>query len=312
MKIVILGAGALGSFVACRLSLIGNDVTLVDVIPELIETINSQGGFIYEDSTGSVLVKLKASSYDELENDMDLVILLTKTMHSESAIESIRPHLGSNTYFMTLQNGLGNIERIEKYVPIERIIVGTTLGESNPVAPGHIFTSGSAPTSIMSADGIMNSMVQNVCDMFNEAGIQTSIEENIMASIWEKVAFNCATNTMASVCRLCDKYTLGTCETQELSFKIAHKVCMVANMIGIYANEEKVVEKLTTSWKIRGDHFPSMAQDVFSKRKTEIEAINGAVYNKALELGVDVPYVETMYRLVRCIEQNYQHQYLDR
>ena len=312
MKIVILGAGALGSFVACRLSLIGNDVTLVDVIPELIETINSQGGFIYEDSTGSVLVKLKASSYDELENDMDLVILLTKTMHSESAIESIRPHLGSNTYFMTLQNGLGNIERIEKYVPIERIIVGTTLGESNPVAPGHIFTSGSAPTSIMSADGIMNSMVQNVCDMFNEAGIKTSIEENIMASIWEKVAFNCATNTMASVCRLCDKYTLGTCETQELSFKIAHKVCMVANMIGIYANEEKVVEKLTTSWKIRGDHFPSMAQDVFSKRKTEIEAINGAVYNKALELGVDVPYVETMYRLVRCIEQNYQHQYLDR
>lgn len=312
MKIVILGAGALGSFVACRLSLIGNDVTLVDVIPELIETINSQGGFIYEDSTGSVLVKLKASSYDELENDMDLVILLTKTMHSESAIESIRPHLGSNTYFMTLQNGLGNIERIEKYVPIERIIVGTTLGESNPVAPGHIFTSGSAPTSIMSADGIMNSMVQNVCDMFNEAGIQTSIEENIMASIWEKVAFNCATNTMASVCRLCDKYTLGTCETQELSFKIAHEVCMVANMIGIYANEEKVVEKLTTSWKIRGDHFPSMAQDVFSKRKTEIEAINGAVYNKALELGVDVPYVETMYRLVRCIEQNYQHQYLDR
>ena len=312
MKIVILGAGALGSFVACRLSLIGNDVTLVDVIPELIETINSQGGFIYEDSTGSVLVKLKASSYDELENDMDLVILLTKTMHSESAIESIRPHLGSSTYFMTLQNGLGNIERIEKYVPIERIIVGTTLGESNPVAPGHIFTSGSAPTSIMSADGIMNSMVQNVCDMFNEAGMQTSIEENIMASIWEKVAFNCATNTMASVCRLCDKYTLGTCETQELSFKIAHKVCMVANMIGIYANEEKVVEKLTTSWKIRGDHFPSMAQDVFSKRKTEIEAINGAVYNKALELGVDVPYVETMYRLVRCIEQNYQHQYLDR
>ena len=312
MKIVILGAGALGSFVACRLSLIGNDVTLVDVIPELIETINSQGGFIYEDSTGSVLVKLKASSYDELENDMDLVILLTKTMHSESAIESIRPHLGSNTYFMTLQNGLGNIERIEKYVPIERIIVGTTLGESNPVAPGHIFTSGSAPTSIMSADGIMNSMVQNVCDMFNEAGIQTSIEENIMASIWEKVAFNCATNTMASVCRLCDKYTLGTCETQSLSFKIAHEVCMVANMIGISANEEKVVEKLTTSWKIRGDHFPSMAQDVFSKRKTEIEAINGAVYNKALELGVDVPYVETMYRLVRCIEQNYQHQYLDR
>ena len=312
MKIVILGAGALGSFVACRLSLIGNDVTLVDVIPELIETINSQGGFIYEDSTGSVLVKLKASSYDELENDMDLVILLTKTMHSESAIESIRPHLGSNTYFMTLQNGLGNIERIEKYVPIERIIVGTTLGESNPVAPGHIFTSGSAPTSIMSADGIMNSMVQNVCDMFNEAGIQTSIEENIMASIWEKVAFNCATNTMASVCRLCDKYTLGTCETQSLSFKIAHEVFMVANMIGISANEEKVVEKLTTSWKIRGDHFPSMAQDVFSKRKTEIEAINGAVYNKALELGVDVPYVETMYRLVRCIEQNYQHQYLDR
>lgn len=310
MKVVILGAGALGSVIACKLASTGNDVTLVDVVPSIIEAVQKQGGFIYEDSEGPRLIKLKACYYDDLSNDMELVILLTKTMHSEAAISSVLPHLGENTYFMTLQNGLGNIERIEKYVPLDRIIVGTTLGESNQIAPGHVYTSGSAPTSMMSANGIMNPMVQAVADMFNSSGIETSIEEDILASIWEKVAFNCATNTIASVCRLCDKYTLGTEEASVLAFKIAHEVCTVANAAGYKADEEKVFHKLSTSWKIRGDHFPSMAQDVFAHRRTEIDSINGAVYAKALELGIEVPYVETMYRLVRCIEQNYEAQYL--
>lgn len=310
MKIVILGAGALGSVIGCKLASSGNDVTLVDVNKSIIDAVKAQGGFVYTDPNGSRLVKLKARYYDELEKGMDLVILPTKTLYSEAALESVSPYLSEKTYLMTLQNGLGNIEKIEKYAAPEKIIVGTTLGESNPVAPGHVSTSGSAPTSIMSADGILNPMVQTVADMFNHAGIETTIAENIMASIWEKVAFNCATNTMASVCRLCDKYTLGTEETSTLAFKIAHEVCTVANAAGYAASEENVIHKLSTSWKIRGDHFPSMAQDVFAQRRTEIGAINGAVYEKARQLNIEVPYVETMYRLVRCIEQNYGAQHL--
>lgn len=310
MKIVILGAGALGSVLGCKLAKAGNNVTMVDVVPELIETVQKQHGFMYDSPDWCGLVPVKVCCYDALETDMDLVILLTKSYHSYSALNSVQPFLSPDTYVMTLQNGLGNVERVAEYVPMDHILVGTTLGESNLVGYGHIHTSGSAPTVMMSADGIMRDIVKKVCDVFNEAGIETTLGEDIMASIWEKVAFNCATNTMASVCRLCDKYTLGTEETRELAFNIARDTCKVANAAGINANADNVIHKLSTSYKIRGDHFPSMAQDVFSRRRTEIDSINGAVYKKARELGIEVPYVETMYRLVRCIESNYPNQHL--
>lgn len=310
MKITLIGVGALGGALGAKLGLAGNEVIVIDINEALVCAINEQGGIIYDGPNGSQLAPMKALRYSDFDMlDAEIIILLTKTMHSKSAMEQLNGRIGSDSYLMSLQNGLGNLELLMQYTPIEKIIIGTTLEESNPVAPGHIKSTGNGTTCIGAPAG-HNDMVVKVNDIFNAAGIITTIESDIMASIWEKVAFNCATNTLASVTRLCDKYTLGTPETMQLALNIGSEVCDVANRAGIKANKKNVLHKLETMWKLVGDHYPSMAQDIFAKRSTEIDTINGAVYAKAQELGMNVPYTETMYRLVRCIEQNYDNQYL--
>jgi 2-dehydropantoate 2-reductase len=311
MKITILGAGALGSILGIKLTSIGNDVTLVDVSPELIAEVRANGGIFYNDHTTERLMPVKIASYNELNEIPELVILVTKAMHTSGAMKSAAKIIGKDTYVFTLQNGLGNIEAVSEFVDESKILVGTTTEVAVVEGVGRISSKGEGHTEFMAANGIMNDMVTRINDMFNASNIKTDISEDIMRTIWEKVAHNSATNTLASVCRLPNAHTIGTEETRDLASKIIHEVCSVANALGIPADGDAVTARVIKHASTGGGfHFPSMAQDVFAHRKTEVSSINGAVYAKAKEVGVPVPYTETMYRIVRCIEEHYDKQHM--
>lgn len=311
MKTIILGAGALGSILGIKLTKAGYDVTLVDVNPALLAAVKKNQGLYFNNYSEEILVPVKMSDYDGLDGTADLIILVTKAMYTSSALNSAKKVIGKDTYVLTLQNGLGNIEAVSEYVDSDHVLVGTTTEVADIESPGSISSKGEGHTEFMAANGVMNDMVAQINTMFNDSGIRTDISKDIMVTIWEKVAHNCATNTLASVCRLTNAYTIGTPETAELAANIIREVCSVANAAGIPADGEAVVNRVVKHAKSGGGyHFPSMAQDVFSHRRTEVSSINGAVYKKAQELGVAVPYTETMYRLVRCIEEHYDAQYM--
>lgn len=307
MRIAVIGAGAMGSLYGAKLALAGNDVTMVDVVPSVVETI-SKRGLILEEGQNEHNPEVKACFGQELKEPAELVILFTKTMHSRAALDSVKGVLDKRTCLLSVQNGLGNIELISEYLPISQVIVGTTMFDSFLLGPGHVRTSSSGLMSIMSADGVKNDLVVKMNELFNAAGLSCVIVENIMEAIWEKVAFNAATNTLAALTRLPDGLTIGTEETKELAQKIAKEVVMVARASGVNASEDKVIGKLGITVAEHGNHFPSMGQDILRKSQTEIESINGAVYRIAQTLGLEVPYTETMYRLVRTIEKNYAEQ----
>ena len=148
--------------------------------------------------------------------------------------------------------------------------------------------------------------------VFNTAGLTCEVVEDIMTAIWEKVAFNSATNSIGAICRLPDGRSFSTPESLELALKIAGEVCNLAVACGCAnVSVDAVAEKLNNVAKEHAEHFPSMAQDVFAKRPTEVMSIAGAVYKKAKEMEIEVPYTETVYRLIRCIEQNYDAQVLN-
>ena len=311
MKTVILGAGALGSILGIKLTKAGYDVTLVDVNPALLDAVKKNGGLFFNNYSEEVLIPVKMSDYDGLMGTADLIVLVTKAMYTSAALNSAKKIIGENTYVLTLQNGLGNIEAVSEFVDGSHVLVGTTTEVADIEKPGYISSKGEGHTEFMAANGIKNDMVDQINDMFNASGIRTDISKDIMVTIWEKVAHNCATNTLASVCRLTNAYTIGTPETAELAANIIREVCSVANAAGIPADGEAVVNRVVKHAKSGGGyHFPSMAQDIFAHRRTEVSSINGAVYKKAQELGVKVPYTETMYRLVRCIEEHYDAQYM--
>lgn len=309
MKIAVIGAGAMGCLFGGLLYENGNDVVLIDISQKHIEAINEKG-LLLTTEKGSRYINIPARYAYEVTDAPDLMIIFTKTIYSANALDSVKHLIGENTYIMTLQNGLGNVELIEKYVPKERAIVGMTNFPSDVVGLGEINSMGSGVVVAMSADGKENLLLNKVEKAFNSAGLNCEISSKTINYIWEKVAFNAAVNTLTTVTRLRIGNMSSTEQGRFMAFEIAKEIISVANKKGIDASLQEVNKNLEMAFDKHKEHMPSMMQDMLAKRITEVDFINGSVIKEAEKLGIDVPITRAMYLLVKIIEQNYDNQIL--
>lgn len=307
MKIAVIGSGAMGSLFGTRLALSGQDVTMVDVNQSIIDIINRQGMVLIDDD-GEYAVPMKAARAEQLKDAVDLVILLTKSMYSRAALEKALGFIGPETYVITFQNGLGNMELINEFVPLDRILVGTTTMASTLLAPGRISAVGRGISKFRAADGSAYPIVTELCRILTEAKLGGTIAPDVFVAIWEKAGFNAAINCTTAICRTSCGAIALTPEGRSLAFQIAREVAMVANAHGVPASAEAIEASLAVTFEIHKNHVTSMAQDIIAHRRTEIMAINGEIIKKAQDVGLSVPRIETLYALVRMIEDTYDFQ----
>ena len=309
MKITVIGAGAMGCRYGIALHKAGAEVWLYDVWKEHINKINEHG-LIVHDGDNILNFKINAASEIEKIPKPDVVIIFTKSMHTENALVDALKIMDNKTIILTLQNGLGNIEIISKYINKENIIAGVTNYASDLVAPGEIEAKGSGITKMMPLGEYSKEAVHEIHDLLNAGGIITKISREVMTDVWEKVAFNAALNTLTTLTFLTVGDLGRTSEGFEMAKTVSSEVIMVANKIGINASIEKVHETIESVFnpEMSGEHKTSMLQDRLAKKKTEIEAICGAVIAEAQKSDIAVPYTETIYKLIKIIEKNYNNQ----
>lgn len=307
MKIAVVGAGAMGLLFGGRLADAGNQVTMVDVVPAVLEAINTNG-ISLTDEKGEHILKAKAKKGEELKELQDLVILFTKTLYSRSALEVSKGYIGEKTLVLTLQNGLGNVELVHDYVKMEQIFVGVTNYASDVKAPGKIVTQGGGYVRLMSANGMMCPEVETVNSVLVNAGFASEIKKDVYEAIWEKVGFNAALNSTTALCRTPVGGIGSVEEGRKIAFAIARETAEVANAYGIHVQADKIISSMEFAFEHHKGHFTSMAQDVQHKRKTEVDFINGQIVKKAHEKGIAVPYVETVYMLLKVVQSTYELQ----
>ena len=114
MKIVVIGAGAMGTLFGGKLALAGAEVTMVDVVPEAVESMR-RDGLVLELLDGVHRAPVEAYLAQDVPFIADLVVLFTKSLYSRAALESARRFMDSRTVVLSLQNGLGNLERISDH-----------------------------------------------------------------------------------------------------------------------------------------------------------------------------------------------------
>ena len=302
MDIVILGSGAMGCLFGGRLTEAGHRVVLVDRWREHLDAINRNGLFL-ETREGSRSINIPARTVEQLDAPPELLVVFTKSIHTVQALDSARHLLGKETWVLTLQNGLGNVEAIEAFVPRSRIIVGMTTWPSDLLGPGRVRSLGEGHTRILAADGRVTPPLEHISHCLAQAGLACEISTEVFAAIWEKLAFNAALNCLTAVTGLPVGGVGATTEGRELAYAIAREVVAVAHRKGIGASEATVIATIEDAFRDHGDHLPSMLQDIQAGRKTEIEAISGAVIREAHVLGMAVPTTLSLYRLVRMLEQ---------
>lgn len=299
MKIAIVGAGAMGSLFGGLLAERGHSVTLIDVNVAHLEAIRANGLRLHTDDGDRHIYALQACQPSQAEGSPDLMLVFTKTLHTASALAGVAHMIGADTHVLSLQNGLGNVEVIQRHVAPSRILIGVTTWPADLVGPGHVHSHGQGVVRLMSADGSEHPMLAKVAGALADAGLACTADPAVWTAIWEKVAFNAALNSICAVSH-CTVDQLGLIDDgQDLAYSVVEEVLAVAQAQGIAVDQDACAARVADAISRHVGHKPSMLQDVLAGRKTEVEAINGAVVAAAVRSGIPVPCTRTLLRLVR-------------
>lgn len=179
IKVAILGAGAMGSLFGGGFLSQHNRVWLIDVDQNKVDAINREGGVTILSGGERLNFQPQALRDTRELGAVDLILVFVKAMHSESALAANKHLIGENTCIMTLQNGAGHEDLLSRFVPWERLILGTTEHNGSVTEDGgEIHHGGGGPTHI-GLVGAENEVLQTIAEAFTKCGIQTGVADNI-------------------------------------------------------------------------------------------------------------------------------------
>jgi len=303
MKTVVIGAGAMGSLLGGLLTLSGEEVWLVDIWKENVGAMRSKGLTI-EEKGKSLTVPVKAVTDITSIGKADLVVYFVKTYQTERAVLDSLVLQKEDTIFLTLQNGLGNEEVICEKVDQKKVMLGVTGQGATLLEPGHIRHAGWGKTFIGELHHRVTDRAIRVAQMLCHAGIETEASSNIHDRVWDKLFANVGINGLTALTGLKNGQLLDHPETLRLMETLVSEALEVARRKGI-GIEGNPIEKVKEAAEATRENRSSMGQDFDYKRRTEIDAINGAVVREAQRLGIPVPYNQMIADLIKVIEKRF-------
>lgn len=298
MKVSIVGAGAMGCLYAGAFHRAGCEVTLVDVNRAHLDAIKATG-LELETRSGTEILHLPALLPEEARELTDLIVLFTKTFHTANALEGVKAIIGPETHVLTLQNGLGNAERVAEHVARERVLVGASTLPSDLVGPGKVRSHGEGGSKLYPAFGTDDNFAAGVVAALNTGGLPAQLDPDIFAAIWSKAIFNAAMNTMCALTLRTPGFLGAHEESRAIIRAVIEEGVATARANGITIDAQAIHDLTKVSMTDHADHEASMLQDVKAHRPTEVDAINGAIVEAARDKGVAVPVTETLWRLVK-------------
>ncbi len=310
MRVAVVGAGSMGSLFGGMLALGGEDVWLVDPRADHMEAVRANG-LVMTYGGEEWHAPVQATTDPGEPGAVDLIIVMVKSFDTLAAMEQARPLLCSGTIALSLQNGLGNPEKIAASLGMSRVVAGVTELGANLVAPAHIELSGNVMnkgglTSIGAwQNGVSRAEVEKIAACFESANIRIDVLEDIEGFVWTKLAFAAAMAPLTAITGLKVGGVIGHDDGRALIAEIIGEIVTVAAAKGIVLERDDVLARAMETFAGIAEHTTSMAADVGVQRRTEIGALNGAVVEEAERLGIDAPVNRVVTRLVSLIEQGY-------
>jgi 2-dehydropantoate 2-reductase len=296
MKITVIGAGAMGGSYGGRLAVAGHEVRLIDAWPAHVEAIN-RDGLLIEGVHGEHRVRVPASTAADGAG-VDLVIVFVDANNSGAAAASAVRVLAPDGCAITFQNGIGNVEALQAALGRERVLGGSSMCSAASRGPGRVALTHLGKTTIGETDGAVRPRTEALAAALSGAGFETEIAPDIMAVIWEKFALNCGINAIAATTGLRGGELTRLPELDAFQDRIIAEVMAVTEAKGIHLPTPDLAAKIKAHSRKKFNK-PSMLQHVEAGRRTEIDALNGALLREAAALGIAVPYNEALVALLK-------------
>jgi 2-dehydropantoate 2-reductase len=307
MSVLIYGAGAVGLGVASCLLAAGVSVSLV-ARSSTVAALNRKGlsrtgifGSVHHDPAEF----RAADSLDPfLTERPDCVLICTKSFDTEAAGRDLSRLHAAEPLFVLFQNGWGNRERIIDYLPAERVYnarVITGFARSDPAAVE--ITVHADDIRIGHFDGLRHERIETLCGAVTEGGVPCSPTDDITGDLWAKMLYNCSLNALGGICEMNYGELADNPHTRELLDRIIDECFAVMERAGFRTHWESAEEYREIFYgslvPATREHYPSTLQDLRAGKRTEIDALNGAVIRLAEERGVDAPYNRMAFSLIK-------------
>lgn len=309
MRTLIVGAGAMGCLFSAKLHLSGFDVTLFNRENERVKWIEREGIQLITVDNEQVQAFVPVI-YDtgKLEK-YDLILILVKSFATEAVLTELKHIVDENTIVLSLQNGVGNLEIMQKVVPRADLGIGGTGSGASVLNIGMIAHRATGVTNIGFIEDRQPDKYLYISEMFSKSGIETVITEDVQSVIWTKLMINVAFNSLTAITRLRNGDVILPKAGESLVRELLTEALEVAEKEGVeilYANPIEDILQIGHTQIARNQS--SMLTDVLKSRKTEIEVINGAIVKYGKKHGISTPYNELMMALIKVIEESYPKQ----
>lgn len=295
MKVLVIGAGAVGSYYGGRLAQAGHDVTLVGR-RDHVEAIQANRLIIDSKITGRNPVRVYAAETLDGVAAPDVVLLTVKSYDTEEAAKSLRGTLGPASVVLSLQNGIDNHEIAERVLGAERVfptVIYVGVRISRPGVVEHVSR----------GEITLPSKLASLAGVFEKAGIVAKTSDNILGMVWNKLLLNASCNALGMISGASFGALAATPAAREVIRGAVEEVVSVGIANGIRWPVENPVEQVLKTAESLGPGLSSMLQDYRAGKRIEIEALNGIIVRMGKAAGIPTPYNSTLYATGKLMEE---------
>jgi 2-dehydropantoate 2-reductase len=305
MKIVSLGAGAIGGYFGGRLVEGGCDMTFLVRAGRKASLLKN--GLLIESQFGNFSGPVRAVTREEIAAPADLVLLTCKSYDLPSAMDAIGPAVGPQTAILPLLNGLSHIDDLNRAFGAERVLGGFAKIAATMLPDGTIkHLNDWRYITFGEQTGAMTERIGAVKALFDRTSVVAAAVPDIMAGMWEKLVHLATVAGATSVMRANIGEIARTEEGCALMIELLETNAEIASRAGFAPSAGFLDEYRALLSDRKSMNTASMLRDIESKGQIEADHIIGYLLAKAREYGVDDRHLRVIYIHLKAYEQRRQ------
>jgi 2-dehydropantoate 2-reductase len=302
--IAIVGAGAVGGYYGARLAQHGHDVHFL--LRSDYDAVRTEGWTVESCDGDFRLPRVSVYNDPRKMPKADLVVVTLKSTSNDQFEPLISPLVKESTAVLTIQNGLGNEDRLGELFGAGRVLGGMAFACIHRISPGLIRHTDHGIIRMGEFVGTgktpgRSARAERIAAIFSASNIRCEVLDDLRYGRWQKLVWNIPFNGLGSTLDLSTDRLIGTDEGRRLVAELMREVIASARADGVALPDELVDTQISNTTTM-GSYRSSMQVDRNEGRPMEVEAILGEPLRRAKAKGVATPILEGLYQLARAVD----------
>ncbi len=293
----IVGAGAIGSYYGGRLAKAGNEVKFL--LRADYEVVKKRGLRVESIDGDFVLLEVDCARTSVEIGPVDVVIVAWKATSNHRYEEVITPLLHEKSVIVTLQNGMGNVEKLGELFGLDRVLGAMCFVCINRIEPGLIRHTGGGMIVMGEARPGVSDRLLELKGLFEGANVHCDAVEDFEEATWRKLVWNVPFNGLCITEGGIDTgVLLAQPDGEDRVRELMKEVTRIAGSLGHVIEDEFVEFQISRTYPMK-DYRPSSMIDFVNGAPVEVEAIWGEPLRRAKAAGVEAPRLEELEARIR-------------